>query len=69
MGIHICDHDVSVGDYVRVRYETGKRFKGAILKGRITRVWGDGLVQAQVENGWCFHDHDTILEHVPQEDE
>lgn len=64
---YICGHHVKIGDYVRVRYETGKRMKGCEIWGVITNLWspemGDDHLLVQVNNGWCFHNHDTILEH------
>jgi len=67
----ICGHDIEVGDYVKVKYTTGSMFKGSILTGKITKLWdAEGekyprapCLQAQVNNGWCFHDHDIILEY------
>jgi hypothetical protein len=67
----ICKTDINVGDHVEVKYTTGKRFKGAILKGTVTKLWGldddnlphIGFKQGQIDNGWCFHDHDVILKH------
>lgn len=50
---------VSVGDWVKVEYT---RSKGATIEGTVTRVWDD-YSQAQVNNGWCFHPHDELLEH------
>ena len=64
--IEICGEVVNLGDYVKVRYTTGKRFKGGIIAGKITELWSlekDNHLQGRVENGWCFHDHDKILSH------
>ena len=56
--------ELEIDDYVKVRYTTGKQFKDGIIKGKITKLWTNPK-QGQVENGWCFHDHDEILEHKP----
>lgn len=72
----ICGHNVEVGDYVEVEYTTGKRLKGGILRGTITKLWdkeGDDYPiapgkQAQINDGWCFHDVDKILKHIPREE-
>lgn len=69
--LEICAHVVSIGDYVKVQYTSGDRFKGATLKGRITQLWsmqhGDRVKQAQLDSEWCFHEGDKIIEHIPQE--
>ena len=68
---HICGKDISLGDYVKVMYMTGKRLKGGTIEGNIVEIWtpenGEGLLQARVDSGWCFHDHDEIVIHKPQD--
>ena len=67
--MRICGREINVGDYVKVEYMTGVRMKGGTIKGTVTKLWDDagGLLQAQVDNGWCFHDCDKILEHTKGE--
>lgn len=62
----LCGAIIYVGDAVKVRYTTGKRMKGGILAGVVTKVWP---FQAEINNGWCFHDGDDLLEHTRGEDE
>lgn len=61
----ICGQKVSLGDYVEVEYTTGTWSKGGQIKGKITELWtpelDGGHLQARVESGWCFHNHDRIL--------
>jgi len=67
-GVKLCGKTLHVGDYVRVEYMSGDRMKGAEIYGVIVELWpkdGEGLKQAMVESGWCFHDHDRILVHKP----
>ena len=61
--MELCGVEMDVGDYVEVQYSNGKKFKGAILKGNITKLWDAPRKQGEVNNGWCFHDHDRILKH------
>ena len=56
----LCGKELNVGDYVKVQYTTGH--KGGTIKGEITKLWEEHK-QGQVNNGWCFHDHDLILEY------
>ena len=51
--------DLQVGDKVRVRYKDGS----GTLTGTITTIWELPHPQFQVNNGWCFHKGDEILEH------
>jgi len=59
--MELCGVEMDVGDYVEVQYSNGKKFKGAILKGNITKLWDAPRKQGEVNNGWCFHDHDQVL--------
>lgn len=64
--ILICGKEVSLGDYVKVEYATGERMKDCHIEGKLTKLWSpenDNHHQAQINNGWCFHDYDLILEH------
>lgn len=61
--IFICGKNIHIGDYVKVMYTTGKEFKGGTIKGKVVELWDDKVLQAQVESGWCFHNHDRIIEH------
>lgn len=59
---------IKVGDYIKVRYATGERLKGGTIQGNVTKVWNGennkkGLYQIQVNNGWCCHPEDELLEH------
>lgn len=56
----LCGRVLRAGDYVRVRYTTGREMKDGVLRGVITRLWP---FQAQVNGHWCFHNHDEILEY------
>jgi len=61
--LRLAGKTLHLGDYVVVHYRTG----GGGVRGNITRLWsvehGDTVDQAQVNNGWCFHDWDYIYEH------
>jgi len=40
--------------------------KGGTIEGEITELWSpelDNHLQARVDSGWCFHDHDEIVTH------
>ena len=66
----ICGKEIQLGDYVKVEYTTGIQFKGGTIKGKITELWDNtvgGNLQGRVENGWCFHDNDIIIEHIPKD--
>ena len=64
----ICGRRVGLGDHVEVEYTTGEMMKGGRVKGVITEIWtpekDGGYLQARVDSGWCFHDHDRILSHT-----
>lgn len=58
----ICGRRIKLDDWVRVHYTTGRQ---GWVEGKIVELWGpetDGHFQARVSSGWCFHDHDEILE-------
>lgn len=55
----MCGHELSIGDYVEVRYETGGGIKGKIIE------LCPYLPQAKVESGWCFHENDRIVAYKP----
>ena len=68
--------DIRTGDYVDVAYErhveSSLGGKGGV-RGTVTKVWrprdhGAGQWQWQVNDAWCFHAHDTIIEHIPAGD-
>ena len=61
----ICGKRVKLGDFVRVKYMDGDSMKGGTIQGKIVELWDEGLIQGRVESGWCFHDKDNILQHVP----
>lgn len=66
--IKMCGTTIHLGDYMKVQYTTGKEFKGATIKGTVTELWSmekDNHLQARLSCGWCFHDHDRIIEHKP----
>ena len=57
-------------DIIKVEYATGRRMKGCTITGVITKIWtpeqhSGGVYQWQVDNGWCFHQDDILLEHYP----
>lgn len=65
--VKICGRTISLGDYVKVRYTAGERFKGGTIEGKIIELWShekNNHLQARVESGWCFHDYDEILSHI-----
>ena len=65
--LEICGRIVRLGDYVKVKYTSKGRFEGARIKGHITQLFsllhGDNCKQAQLDDGWCFHEGDKILEY------
>ena len=67
--LEICGRIVHLGDFAKAKYTSGTRMKGGEIKGNITQLWslehGDNSKQVQLDNGWCFHEGDEILEHVP----
>jgi len=63
--ITICGKRIQIGDYLKVRYTTGKKMRGATIQGIVTELWEDSLLQARLSCGWCFHDCDEILEYEP----
>jgi hypothetical protein len=68
--INICNHELHIGDFVRVRYTTGKTMKNGEIWGTVVELWSyenDHHLQARVDSGWCFHDHDEILIHKKAE--
>lgn len=70
--IQMCGYRLTVGDWVAVQYTTGTWSKGGKISGKITKLWnvnssGTPFLQAEVENNWCFHDDDKILEHKSNE--
>ena len=68
--INMCGTTIRLGDSMRVEYTTGERMKGAIISGEVTELWSpeaDRHLQARLSCGWCFHDHDKIIHHVPVE--
>ena len=65
--MYICKHNIEIGDYVEVQYTSGRKFKNAIIKGKIVELWDDNFKQAQLSNGWCFHNEDRILTYIPKE--
>ena len=69
--ISMCGRVIRLGDYIEVEYTTGDRMKGGILRGNVTELWspetGAKHLQARINNGWCFHNHDRILVHNKEE--
>lgn len=65
--IFICGKQIKLGDYVKVECNAGTWSRHATVQGKITELWDKkqcGVHQARVDNGWCFHDEDKILEHL-----
>lgn len=63
-------NELSVGDHVVVEFTDGVRLKGGRIIGKITRIWtpqehSAGMWQGQVNNSWCFHAGDELIEHKP----
>ncbi len=63
---------LKVGDYVCVEYTSGRRMKGGQIHGILTKLWtpdehGAGGWQGQINDGWCFHVQDLLLEHKLKE--
>ena len=59
---------LTLGDFYKIRYETGERMRGGTIQGPLTRIWTPeehraGHWQGQINNGWCFHEEDTVVEH------
>ena len=68
--VKICGKTLRLGDYVEVSYTISAGYLPAEIKGKITELWSledDNFLQARVESGWCFHDHDKIVEHIIKE--
>ena len=57
---------LKVGDYVKVEFTEGTWSKGGTIKGTLTKLWNDDKhIQGQVDNAWCFHQCDNLIEHKP----
>lgn len=70
--VFICGRTVKLGDYLKVEYTTGHSMKGATIQGEVTELWSpelDDHLQGRLSCGWCFHDHDEILEFREMEEE
>ncbi len=63
LSLRICGKVIHVGDYLEVQYTTGERFKGAIIKGTVIKLWDERFRRGLLSSGWCFHDDDRILKH------
>ncbi len=64
--LYICRTDIKLGDWVQVKYTGAGRMCGGTIEGKVTELWSPDLdkhYQGRVESGWCFHDHDEIIEH------
>ncbi len=64
--IIMCGATIKIGDKMKVEYTTGSRLKGATIEGTVIEIWSpelDSHLQVRLSCGWCFHDHDKILEH------
>lgn len=58
----ICGRCIRLGDHLKVRYTSGERMLGATIEGDVVELWESPL-QARLSCGWCFHDHDEIIEY------
>ena len=58
----ICGKDVRLGDYVVAMYTSGKKFGGGTIRGIVTKMWELPHLQVQLNDAWCFHDKDFIVE-------
>lgn len=54
--------DIEVGDFVQAEYTGGAKLRGARISGRVTKIWL-GPTQIQLDNGWCFHPGDKVIQH------
>lgn len=65
--IRMCGKTIKLGDFMKVEYTTGERMKGGTIKGKVVELWSpelsNGHLQARLDCGWCFHNHDKILQH------
>lgn len=66
--IKMCGVNIKLGDYMEIKYTTGRETKGGTIKGKVTELWSpeisNGHLQARLDCGWCFHDHDLVLKHT-----
>lgn len=63
--LHMCGEDLRIGDFIKVRYTRGVRQVGMEIQGKIIEMWSperNRRCQVRLESGWCFHDHDKVLE-------
>jgi hypothetical protein len=70
--IMMCGERIHLGDYMEVEYTGGDRFEGGRIKGTVTELWSpneeDGVLQARLSCGWCFHKGDRVLVHKQEAD-
>jgi len=62
--MNMCDHELSLGDWVKVQIGGNGHLSGGRLEGKIVAFY-PYLPQVKLESGWCFHPHDEILKHIP----
>jgi len=65
--IKMCGKTLCLGDRVVVKYRCG-----GTIEGKIIELWSkelDNHLQARIDSGWCFHDHDEIRKHIKIEDQ
>mgnify|MGYP001578873311 CR=1 FL=1 len=68
--VQICGRTIHLGDYLRVRYTKGINFGGAVISGKVVELWSperDNHLQGRLSSGWCFHDHDEIIEYQAED--
>ena len=66
--VRMCGKTLRLGDYVEVQYTNSKMFSG--IRGEIVELWSpenDEFLQTRVNSGWCFHEYDKIVKHIPKE--
>ena len=66
--VEICGQTVHLGDHLKVKYTTGERMKGGTIEGMVTELWSpefDNHHQGRLDHGWCFHNYDEIVLHIP----
>jgi len=70
--IKICGTTVCLGDKLTVVYTADGPFHGSTIEGEVIELWSPELnnhLQCRLSCGWCFHDHDEIIEHIKIEDQ
>ena len=70
--IDICGTTICLGDKLTVVYTANGHLHGSTIEGEVIELWSLELnnhLQGRLSCGWCFHDHDEIIEHIKIEDQ